>query len=45
MLPLTPWAVLAGGRRMATALEWIHGKGYTHMDVKADNVLVDTEGR
>ncbi len=34
MMPLSLPAVLAGARRMAQALEWIHSKGYTHMDVK-----------
>ncbi len=34
MVPLAPLAVLAGARRMATALAWVHDKGYTHMDVK-----------
>jgi hypothetical protein len=34
MVPLPAAAVLAGGRRMAAALTWIHCKDYTHMDVK-----------
>ncbi|KAG2430238.1 hypothetical protein HXX76_010336 [Chlamydomonas incerta] len=45
MVPLPPMAVLAGGRRMAAAVEWIHKKNYTHMDIKADNIFVDSEGR
>ncbi|GIL71846.1 hypothetical protein Vretimale_670 [Volvox reticuliferus] len=45
MVPLPAAAVLAGGRRMVAALEWIHGKKYIHMDVKADNIFVDAEGR
>ncbi|EFJ43027.1 hypothetical protein VOLCADRAFT_96771 [Volvox carteri f. nagariensis] len=45
MVPLPAAAVLAGGRRMAAALEWIHEKEYTHMDVKADNIFVDSKGR
>ncbi|EFJ49154.1 hypothetical protein VOLCADRAFT_104361 [Volvox carteri f. nagariensis] len=45
MVPLPAAAVLAGGRRMAAALEWIHQKEYTHMDVKGDNIFVDSKGR
>ncbi|GIL77537.1 hypothetical protein Vretimale_2937 [Volvox reticuliferus] len=45
MVQLSAAAVLAGGRRMVAALEWIHDKQYIHMDVKADNIFVDMEGR
>ncbi|KAG2428097.1 hypothetical protein HYH02_014445 [Chlamydomonas schloesseri] len=45
MVPLTPAAVLAGAERISKALEWIHGKGFTHMDVKAANIFVDADGR
>ncbi len=31
---LSPEAVLAGVRRMVSALEWIHSIGFVHMDVK-----------
>eukprot|EP00198_Chlamydomonas_reinhardtii_P009986 XP_001699323.1 predicted protein [Chlamydomonas reinhardtii] len=31
--------------RMVEALEWIHRKGFVHMDVKADNIFVDAAGR
>ena len=35
-------AILAReARRMMEALRYIHGKGYVHMDVKADNVFFD----
>ncbi|KXZ44093.1 hypothetical protein GPECTOR_74g707 [Gonium pectorale] len=40
-----PGAVLTGAQRMVAAVEWIHSKGYIHMDIKADNVFVDAEGR
>ncbi|GIM06127.1 hypothetical protein Vretimale_10523, partial [Volvox reticuliferus] len=45
MVQLPAAAVLAGGRRMVAALEWIHDKKYIYMDVKADNIFVDPEGR
>ncbi|KAG2424483.1 hypothetical protein HXX76_014535 [Chlamydomonas incerta] len=45
MVQLPAAAVLAGGRRMVAALEWIHDKTYIHMDVKADNIFVDPKGR
>lgn len=37
--------ILTGLERMVHALEYIHGKGFVHMDVKSDNVFVDAEGR
>lgn len=36
--------LLRQGRRLFEALEFIHAKGLVHMDVKADNVFVDTNG-
>lgn len=37
--------ILTGLERMVHALEYIHGKGLVHMDVKSDNVFVNAEGR
>jgi serine/threonine protein kinase len=34
LLQLTPAVILAQGKRMLTALEYIHSKNYVHMDVK-----------
>lgn len=36
--------ILMGLERMVHALEYIHEKGYVHMDIKSDNVFVDAEG-
>ncbi|KAG2501151.1 hypothetical protein HYH03_000966 [Edaphochlamys debaryana] len=45
MVPLPAAVVLAQGQRMVAALEHVHSKHYTHMDVKADNIFVDADGR
>ncbi|KAG2487519.1 hypothetical protein HYH03_013800 [Edaphochlamys debaryana] len=46
MVPLPAAVVLAQGRRMAAALEYVHSKGYTHMDVKLrDTPLSSACGR
>lgn len=34
LLQLTPAVILAQGKRMQLALEYIHSKNYVHMDVK-----------
>ena len=35
--------ILQGGRKIQTALDYIHKKGYVHMDVKASNIFVHQE--
>jgi serine/threonine protein kinase len=32
------------GVRLVKALDYMHGKGYVHMDVKADNIFMDAAG-
>ncbi len=41
---LQPQAILAGGRRMVQALEYMHGKGLVHMDVKVGATWVPLGG-
>lgn len=36
--------LIAGGRRIQRALEYVHSKGYVHMDVKTDNIFIDWKG-
>jgi len=33
------------GCRIFEAIEFIHSKGYIHMDIKAQNIFVDTDGK
>ena len=39
LLQLTPAVILAQGKRMQSALEYIHSKNYVHMDVKVCSCL------
>lgn len=43
-MELMPDIILAEGRKLEDAIEYIHKKGYVHMDVKGNNVLVDESG-
>uniref|UniRef100_A0A7S0RS10 Protein kinase domain-containing protein n=1 Tax=Chlamydomonas leiostraca TaxID=1034604 RepID=A0A7S0RS10_9CHLO len=36
--------IAAGGRRMCTALSYMHAKNLVHMDVKPANILMDSAG-
>lgn len=37
---LTEEALLAGGERMVTALNYLHQLGFIHMDVKQSNIFI-----
>ena len=37
--------VLQYAKQLASALEFMHRRGYAHLDVKADNMLLDSRGR
>ena len=43
-LPFSASVLLNGGRRIQKALEYMHSKGFVHMDVKADNIFIDANG-
>eukprot|EP00197_Chlamydomonas_leiostraca_P003989 CAMPEP_0202868806 /NCGR_PEP_ID=MMETSP1391-20130828/11090_1 /ASSEMBLY_ACC=CAM_ASM_000867 /TAXON_ID=1034604 /ORGANISM="Chlamydomonas leiostraca, Strain SAG 11-49" /LENGTH=412 /DNA_ID=CAMNT_0049549015 /DNA_START=115 /DNA_END=1353 /DNA_ORIENTATION=+ len=44
LLHTPPQKVLVQGMRMREALQFIHSRGYVHMDVKADNIFLDMAG-
>ena len=39
-----PQGLASGGKRMIEALEWMHKKDVVHMDVKGDNIFIDSNG-
>jgi Protein kinase domain len=39
-----PESVATDGRRLIDALRYMHTRSYVHMDVKGDNVFIDSEG-
>ncbi|KAG5180578.1 hypothetical protein JKP88DRAFT_166388 [Tribonema minus] len=44
-LPLIPeHAIARGAARLMQAIDFMHERGYVHMDIKATNVFVDTAG-
>jgi serine/threonine protein kinase len=40
MLDVPANYLMSGGKRMVEALEWVHNKGFVHMDVKASNDFI-----
>jgi len=39
-----PDTILNEGKRILIALQFIHSRGLVHMDIKADNIFIDTQG-
>src|SRR5262245_18959786 len=42
--PMQPSEIVGWLTPIATALDFVHGKGYVHRDVKPENIMFDAEG-